>query len=202
MTDIETVLRRHARWLEKRLREYERARRQLLADDGTPRTLYRGQWIFIHLASQTNTCRLERGTLQVPIQGDPRSLLRDWYRSQARKELGAMSSLLAAEMGVRYQRLQIRLQRTRWGSYSVRGTLSLNWRLLMAPPEVSRYVVVHELAHARHMNHSSSFWRTVQRFCPEYRQHIDWLRENRLLLEALSSFSHLTSGSRKDSAPR
>jgi predicted metal-dependent hydrolase len=78
-----------------------------------------------------------------------------------------------------FRRLQIRAQRTLWGSCSPRtGTLSFNARLIMAPPAVLDYIVVHELAHFRWRGHGPRFWERVARFCPEHKTHRRWLREN------------------------
>ena len=77
---------------------------------------------------------------------------------------------LAALMGVSFRRLQIRHQRTRWGSCSSRGTISLNCCLLFQRPEVVRYLLVHELTHLTHMNHSTRFWSAVERFEPDWRE--------------------------------
>jgi predicted metal-dependent hydrolase len=86
-------------------------------------------------------------------------------------------------MGATYEQIQIRNQKTRWGSYSPRtGALSLNFRLLMAPPEVIDYVIVHELAHAEHPNHGRKFWRLVRGHVPGYEKLDDWLEENGHLL--------------------
>jgi predicted metal-dependent hydrolase len=82
----------------------------------------------------------------------------------------------AAELGVEYRRIEIRDQRTRWGSCSPRGTLSFNWRLVLAPFEVLDYVVVHELCHLREPNHSPRFWRLVASRRPEWHAQRDWLR--------------------------
>jgi predicted metal-dependent hydrolase len=76
---------------------------------------------------------------------------------------------LAARMGVAPGRLQVRCQRTRWGSCSRRGTISLNVCLLFQRPEVVRYLMIHELAHLRHMNHSTRFWSEVARHEPDWR---------------------------------
>ena len=69
-----------------------------------------------------------------------------------------------------YRRLTVRGQRTLWGSYSSSGTLSLNYKLLFLPSELVDYVVLHELAHTRHMNHSRAFWRLLERMAPGARQ--------------------------------
>ena len=84
--------------------------------------------------------------------------------------------------GVTYGRITIRCQRTRWGSCSSRGNLNFNLLLLLAPPEVLDYVVVHELCHLLHMDHSAAFWRDVGRVLPEYRQQEKWLKKNGRLL--------------------
>jgi hypothetical protein len=82
-------------------------------------------------------------------------------------------------MGVRHEQIQIRNQKTRWGSYSPKtGTLSLNFRLLMAPEEIIDYVLVHELAHAEHPNHGPRFWRLVEQYVPDYEAKNEWLKEN------------------------
>lgn len=80
--------------------------------------------------------------------------------------------------GGSFQRITIRDQKTRWGSCSARGTLSFNWRLMLAPPAVLDYVVVHELCHLTHMNHSPAFWALVESVCPDYRIHRQWLKEH------------------------
>ncbi len=80
--------------------------------------------------------------------------------------------------GGSFQRITIRDQKTRWGSCSARGTLSFNWRLMLAPPAVLDYVVVHELCHLTHMNHSPAFWALVESVCPDYRIHRKWLKEH------------------------
>jgi hypothetical protein len=76
---------------------------------------------------------------------------------------------LAKSTGVAYERLSIRRQRSRWGSCSVRGTISLNACLLFQRPEVVDYLIVHELTHVQHMNHSKRFWQAVERNCPAWR---------------------------------
>jgi predicted metal-dependent hydrolase len=96
--------------------------------------------------------------------------LRRWLTALAKKEFLPRLRALSAETGNAYQRMQVRGQRTCWGSHSGKGTVSLNFCLLFLEPRQLRYVLVHELCHARHMNHSSRFWQLVGRFEPDYRR--------------------------------
>ncbi len=95
--------------------------------------------------------------------------LRRWLCQRAADVLGPMLEECAREMQLPYRRIVIRRQRTRWGSCSTRGTISLNCCLLFQRPEVVRYLLIHELAHVRHMNHSARFWELVARYCPDCR---------------------------------
>jgi predicted metal-dependent hydrolase len=107
---------------------------------------------------------LTRGELAV------RRALLGWLVAHAAAALQPALAALALRMGHSYRRLQVRTQRTRWGSCSTRGTISLNCCLLFHRPEVVRYLCVHELAHLAHMNHSARFWQHVARFEPQWRE--------------------------------
>lgn len=98
------------------------------------------------------------------------SALREWLCDLAYDELGLQLSKLAHERGFKYSRIQVRRQRTRWGSCSASGTISLNVCLMFLNPAVVRYLFVHELCHTRHMNHSSHFWALVESHEPDYRR--------------------------------
>lgn len=105
-------------------------------------------------------------------------LVEQWYRSEALQFVRGRVDSLTNRLGVSYRRIIIRGQRTRWGSCSQRGTLSFNWRLMMAPEPVIDYVIIHEVAHLREMNHTERFWRLVAAECPRWREHRRWLREH------------------------
>ena len=97
--------------------------------------------------------------------------------ADANAVLAPLLAQIARELNFSYEKLTIRRQRTRWGSCSARGTISLNCCLLFQRPEVVRYLMIHELAHTRHMNHSKRFWQCVARHCPEYKSLDRQLRE-------------------------
>ncbi len=99
-------------------------------------------------------------------------------RTAARELVSTLAEREAGQLGVAYRRIRIGGQRTLWGSCSPGGTLSFNWRLVLAPAEVLDYVVVHELCHLREPNHSRRFWELVEERRPEWRKQRDWLREH------------------------
>jgi len=100
------------------------------------------------------------------------------YRRKARERFEKRAEHFAEKMGVEYEKIEVRRQRTKWGSCSTTGTLGLNWRLMMAPQEVVDYIVVHELAHLRESNHTDAFWSLVAEHDPRYQEHSRWLEEN------------------------
>lgn len=101
--------------------------------------------------------------------GDLRALLEAWYRAEARRYLLPRLDRLGSELDLRPSRVSIRAQKTRWGSCSERGGISLNWRLMLLPSMLVEYVLVHELCHLRHLNHSPRFWALLGSLMPDYR---------------------------------
>lgn len=117
-----------------------------------------------------------------PSADEVRRLLAMWLRREAKKRLSQRLEELARHMSVATCRLYLRNQRTRWGSSSSLGTISINWRIIMAPAEVQDYLLIHELCHQKHRNHTQRFWREVEHWCPDYRAHDGWLRDHAVLL--------------------
>ena len=106
------------------------------------------------------------------------SVFTTWYREQARTVLTERVEFFARKYGFKIGKIRISSARTRWGSCSSRDTLSFTWRLVMAPPDVIDYVVVHELCHLKEMNHSKAFWARVEAILPDYKAHRKWLKDN------------------------
>jgi predicted metal-dependent hydrolase len=96
--------------------------------------------------------------------------LRTWLSVQARDSLVPWAEAIAREQGITLRRIVIRCQRTRWGSYSTQGTVSLNLQLLFLPRSLAGYVLTHEICHARHPNHSPQFWRALEQIEPSARR--------------------------------
>lgn len=99
-------------------------------------------------------------------------------QKEARKHIPLRVAYFCQYTGGIYTSVSIRNQKTRWGSCSSRGTLSFNYRLMLAPAEVLDYVIVHELCHLTHMNHSKDFWSMVERIMPDFRFSKKWLKEH------------------------
>jgi predicted metal-dependent hydrolase len=120
----------------------------------------------------------ERAKQRPRLRLDPRHVSEAEARLAVRELVAMLVDEEAPYIGVAPKRIQIRDQRSRWGSCSTRGTLSFNWRLVLAPFDVLDYVVVHELCHLREPNHSRRFWRLVELRRPDWRAQRDWLHEH------------------------
>jgi predicted metal-dependent hydrolase len=105
-----------------------------------------------------------------------RPLVERWHRQKAERELPARLMALAHVHGIEVTRVSIRDQRSRWGSCSAHGTITLNWRLILVPEFVCEYVLLHELMHRRELNHSRRFWRLVAACCPRHLDARRWLK--------------------------
>jgi predicted metal-dependent hydrolase len=119
------------------------------------------------------TWEFDQGELQISHHQheDAIQLLRHWLRCKAKQELPPMLRATAAKYGFDYAKASIRSQKSRWGSCSSRGTISLNDQLMFIPPDTVNYLLIHELCHTRHMNHSARFWQLVESCCADFRQH-------------------------------
>ncbi|MDF9745844.1 M48 family metallopeptidase [Natrinema salsiterrestre] len=100
------------------------------------------------------------------------------YQRKARQIFEEQADHYVAEMDIEYEEIEVRNQRTKRGSCSTTGALGLNCRLMMAPPDVIDYIVIHELAHLREQSHTSAFWSFVAEHDPSYEEHAEWLEES------------------------
>lgn len=119
---------------------------------------------------------------RTPTRAHVQKVLERFLVRLARRRLPARCEELSALTGIDFSRVFIRNQRTRWGSSSGKGNVSFNWRAIMVPPEVQDYLIIHELAHQVHLNHSKAFWKVVERWCPDYRSANRWLRDHSTII--------------------
>jgi predicted metal-dependent hydrolase len=108
----------------------------------------------------------------------PAALLERFLKNTATQYIIPRVHQIGKHMGITFNNVSLKQQKTRWGSCSSDGNLNFNWRLVHAPTEVIDYVIIHELAHRIHMNHSAHFWELVSQFDPEHSKHRGWLKRN------------------------
>ena len=165
-----------APWIEKRLAELQRARDRLAREDGV--LPYLDDYLTLVVEPGRTRAHRAGATLLVPPGAAASAAIERWYRRAARGEIGSRLDAAAAAAGLRYTRLTIRNQRTRWASCAAGGAMSFNWRLLLAPERVLDYVVWHEICHLKFADHSERFWALLEQRCPGWREPAAWLREN------------------------
>jgi hypothetical protein len=136
----------------------------------------------IHTNASTKTVEFADQRIDVALEADVRRAV-EWHLwNLARRELTARTAQLATQHGLVVSHITVRNQRSRWGSCSRRGTISLNWRLIQAPAYVQDYIILHELMLLREHNHSHRFWKHVETLCPDYEVAEKWLKQHRQLL--------------------
>jgi predicted metal-dependent hydrolase len=164
-------------WIERRVAGLARAEAAVAARGDT--VPYLGQTLALREEPGRTRVARRGDTLLVPETGATRvAALERWYRRAARTEIEPRLDRACALAGSSYSGLSIRAQRTRWASCSRAGTMSFNWRLLLAPEPVLDYVVWHEVCHLEVMDHSPRFWRLLAARSPGYREQMRWLRKN------------------------
>jgi predicted metal-dependent hydrolase len=173
------VAHRHLAWLEKQLQKRrDEAGRDHAWRHGTEIFL-RGEPTRIEVRDGDSIRLVHCGELEFAtdaVIADLRPALERQLWKLARLELPPRTRELAVRHGLEVRAVSVRNQRSRWGSCSRSATVSLNWRLVQMPAAVSDYIILHELAHLRVMNHSAKYWRVVAQLCPDYRAAEAWLK--------------------------
>jgi predicted metal-dependent hydrolase len=176
---------RHAQWLERQWQRLQTQPRKPAVWPMGTEILLRGETVRIEAGLNDGTATVHFGSESIRVPdpaADLRPAIEGHLRQLAARELPPRMLELAARHGLTVNRITVRNQKSRWGSCSRRGTLSLNWRLIQTPAFVSDYICLHELMHLRHMNHSPLFWREVERVCPDYQNAERWLKAHSDLL--------------------
>jgi hypothetical protein len=170
---VAELIRQHQDWITRQLQK-----RQLL----NPRPDLPCEVYFAIDTSRTDltyTSKFDRRGVDIPGQllvekgsyEDSIRLLRRWVRREAWRRLPSILERLALQTGLDYKKISIRSQKTRWGSCSSSGTISLNDQLLFVPGDTVEYLMIHELCHGRYLNHSPKFWRLVEQHCADFSAH-------------------------------
>ncbi|WP_144111546.1 M48 family metallopeptidase [Paraburkholderia sp. BCC1886] len=181
LADIETAITEKQRWIFTKLIEWQtrveqRALPKVDWKDGAE-VPYLGQPVRVTLGAPRGTLAFNAldAALQIPLplQADPQQIkdrVQGWLQGEAKRLFGERLAIYAEKLGVNYRAYALSSAATRWGSCSSDGKIRLNWRLIHFPLSIIDYVVAHELAHLREMNHSPRFWETVESIFPEFRE--------------------------------
>ena len=171
---IEALARESERWIVRKLGEWRHRRVEPMTWAEGTALPYLGKWLRLRLAGGArNAVELCDEELVATVRGSSADSVRRaviaWYKQSALSHLAGRTFVIAREAGLPTPRVLLSSALTRWGSCNARREIRLAWRLVKAPPALIDYVVCHELAHLRHMNHSRGFWAEVERICPDYR---------------------------------
>ncbi len=173
---VQRFIGQHRDWIERRVKEWKAAAAPAPVRPNRLELPAIGISCPVVYEAATGVTRVKAGPDALQVRGnvdDLRSVTRAlerWLREKVLTAMAVQVQALAEQGGFLYRRIRIRRQRTRWGSCSSKGTLSLNVCLAFLDPAVARYLLVHELCHTRHMNHSQHFWALVEEHEPEWRQ--------------------------------
>lgn len=172
---VEALVRESERWVRRKIEEWRGRHVPVASWEEGAALAFLGESLRLRIARGTRAMAVRHGddlhvVVRQPGEEPVRRAVVDWYKARAREHLAARVAALAAAAGLTAPRLFISPAMARWGSCNSQREVRLAWRLVKAPPELVDYVVCHELAHLRHMNHSAAFWREVERQCPDYRR--------------------------------
>lgn len=112
-----------------------------------------------------------------------RAALVRWYKQQAEHYLSSKTAEIGRALNLEPHSTAIKTYKARWGSCGIKGDIQLNWKLILAPPDIIDYVIIHELCHIKHHNHSANFWQLVEHHCPKFKACRLWLKDNGYRLE-------------------
>jgi predicted metal-dependent hydrolase len=175
LVKVEQLMRESERWVLRKIGEWEgRQVPQVTWHDGSPFP-YLGRTSILRLsAGQRGSASLVGEELRAVVRSfdaaEVRRVVIAWYKRAALAHLSERVLVLSAAAGLAPPRVLLSSAMARWGSCNTRREVRLAWRLAKAPGELVDYVICHELAHLRHMNHSAAFWAEVARQCPDYRR--------------------------------
>jgi predicted metal-dependent hydrolase len=172
-------------WIQKQLLKREAEPTRPISWGHGTEILFRGEKTSIAVDQDSLRARFADQVIELgKPEEDLRPAIEPYLRRLAERELTARTWELAGLHQLSIRRVAVRGQRSRWGSCSIKKTISLNWRLIQTPPFVSNYIILHELMHLREMNHSRRFWRQVESVCPDYAKAEGWLKQHEGLLRS------------------
>lgn len=181
---IEKIVAQKRDWIEKNLRHIQSKisqHRPKVYQTGE-RFLFLGVEYPLFITDTASIVDLQEDHIIFPrrFQHQPHEHMMAWYQREAAHYIGNRTEELAGKLGIQYNKLNISKAHKRWGSCSAKGNINFSYRLMMATPFVIDYVIVHELIHRIHMNHSKEFWEMVAQYIPDYKVAKRYLKDHNL----------------------
>ncbi|WP_011580011.1 MULTISPECIES: M48 family metallopeptidase [Chelativorans] len=185
--EVNRFLERHRGWLEEKLKKLPE---QPLVRPGIKIPVRGVPHLIVHEPGTRGTVTVTAidGQPALVINGDMRHLprrLADFLKREAKREIEPLVARHTATVGRRAKAIRYKDTSSRWGSCTSDGTLSFSWRIMMAPPLVINYLVAHEVAHLKEMNHGPRFWKLCETLCPDTERCKAWLKRNGTALQAI-----------------
>ena len=185
--DIDSFVEKNREWIEKKLALGLRKRSRFADFLDCKKFLYMGKVLDIK-AAKNKRVLIDGGAIYIPSEigvSDLKTKLVKEYKRLAVDYLQARLDVLSEYSGMKYEKLVLTSAKSKWGSCSSERLMRLNWRLMMLPEGLSDYVLIHELCHTKHMNHSSEFWNCVAEFIPDYKKRRQLLKEYSAIMDVL-----------------
>ncbi|MDE2028399.1 MAG: M48 family metallopeptidase [Candidatus Omnitrophica bacterium] len=181
---IQDLIRRKKSWIRAKQDFYKQRPRTTRKFAAGEEFLFLGEPYPLTVAEDLPKAVVFDGALKISnlVLSNARDHLECWYKTLALEHITARVMYFAQNAGLTYKSIRVNSASTRWGSCGYNDSLNFSWRLIMAPPSVVDYVVIHELAHLKQKNHSRRFWAEVSLMMPDYRKEEAWLKENHHLL--------------------
>ena len=184
--DIEEFVFKNKKWIQNKL-AHIRNKPKLVSHSFSngDKYLFLGKEYSLRFSLGNEFVLTKEGELLIPtlFSNDPKSIIIEWYKKQSEKIIKERCAFIAQSTGIKPNKIKINNAKTRWGSCSRTGNLNFTWKLIMAPPFVVDYVVLHELAHLIYHNHSKNYWGIVKKFIPNYKEAEEWLKKNQRYIE-------------------
>ncbi len=179
LKDIETIIDSHKDWIQQRVKVMRESYRF------KSKSFVRGEkFLYLGKLYELDFCPHQRQALTLDTsfclnpayKNNAREIFIKWYKDKAIKNFKSRALIYAPLLGVEYNQIKLSSATKRWGSCSTYGNINIVWRLVMAPQSIIDYVIIHELAHLKYMNHSQAFWKLVASVYPEHKKAKQWLQ--------------------------
>lgn len=183
--EIEQVLVEKQNWILTKQQVAKLKKPKDYSFDGTDDFFFLGKKypVLFHTAKEIIVFDGEQFLINEKYRDKIKDVMTKWYKDKALKIASFLTDKYTDKLGIKHRNVKITSAKTRWGSCSSQKNININWRLVLAPLQVLEYVVAHEVAHLKYMDHSAKFWFTVEELQPEYKTYKKWLKDNHNLLK-------------------